>query len=127
MSYLLSMIFQGWPGRNRASLSVALTMLVINVSGCSSARPLQVDVSPVEVAKPTALPAVPRPEPIHLLPIEWSVVTPDRLPKEGDWVLIGLSPKGYENLGKNQAEILRWVEEAILRFRYYEGETGGDK
>lgn len=61
---------------------------------------------------------MPPPQPIEVQPVEWHVLTPDRVP-EGEWVYFGVTPEEYEILAKNMAEILRWVKEAQWRLDYY--------
>jgi hypothetical protein len=75
----------------------------------------------VDVPRPEAHPAVPNPEPVQIAPIEWKVITRDRLP-EGEFVLYGLTPRQYETLARNMADILRWVKEAQWRLEYYRGD-----
>jgi hypothetical protein len=49
-------------------------------------------------------------------------MTPDRMPEGDGWVYYGLTPRQYEILAKNMADILRWVKEAEWRLQYYRGE-----
>jgi hypothetical protein len=74
------------------------------------------------VEKPQEKPPVPNPRPIETSPIEWFVITPDRLPNGENWVYYGITPKQYETLSRNMADILRWVKEAQWRLQYYRGE-----
>ena len=78
------------------------------------------------VPTPECTPPLPRPEPIRVVPVHWNVLTAERLPPGDQWVFIALTPKEYESLSKNQAEILRWIEEATARLQYYEGEPDAD-
>jgi hypothetical protein len=34
-------------------------------------------------------------------------------------VLYAVTPKGYETLSRNEADVLRWIKEAMFRLRYY--------
>ena len=87
-------------------------MALLALSGCSSApRTLDVNATPVEVPTPPTSIPVTLPLPLDLVPVEFKVVTPDRVP-EGDWVYIALHPRQYENLARNQTELLRWIREA---------------
>lgn len=52
----------------------------------------------------------------------WKVLTPETLPEGDEWVYFGLSVRDYEALSLNQADVLRWVQEAVWRLRYYSGE-----
>lgn len=107
---------------SRVSLSVALMTVLVASSACSSVKPLEVHSVPLQLDKPEARPPVPNPAPVRTLPVEWVVLTPDRLPQGKDWVFIALTPKQYENLSKNMADLERWVTEAAWRLRYYRGE-----
>lgn len=101
----------------------ASIVALLALSACSSApRTLDVRAAPIEVARPDPRPPVPDPAPVDLRDLRWTVVTPDRLPEGDDWSVIGLTPRGYEALAHNQAELLRWMREAAWRLRYYRGE-----
>lgn len=66
--------------------------------------------------RPPQVTALPKPEPIEALPVEFQII------RQGDGALFCLSPQGYENLSKTQADTLRWVREAKWRLDYYERE-----
>jgi hypothetical protein len=66
----------------------------------------------LEVAKPDATPALPRPEPLSLSEVKWAVTG------EGQFCVDG---RGYESLSRNAAETLRWVSEASWQLEYYRG------
>ena len=53
-----------------------------------------------------------------MLVIKWVVVTPENIP-QSDFVFIALTPREYEKLSQNQAELRRWIEEAMWRLEYY--------
>lgn len=98
-------------------------MMALSVLTACSAVPqaLRVETATTGIERPKKRPPLPNPEPINTLPVEWKVM------KEGDVVpdgaaLFCLSPRGYESISRNQAEILRWVEGAHWRLRYYRGE-----
>lgn len=76
----------------------------------------------MDLPQPEKTPALPNPQPIDTAPLNWIIVTPDRLPAGDGWVLIALTPKDYETLARNQADTLRWVREAMWRLRYYRQE-----
>ena len=100
-----------------------LSLLLL--SACSNVQPIKI-VSD-ELPTPSDCPSLPDPNPINLAPVHWVVLTKDRLPIGGDWVYFSLSSKDYENLSLNQAELLRWIEEASWRLRHYRGEPQVDK
>lgn len=79
---------------------------------------------PEEIARPADRPALPNPQPVEMLDVDWKVVTPDTLP-EGRYVLFALTPQQYESLSLNMAELRRWIDEAMWRLDYYtkEGEA----
>lgn len=95
-------------------------MAVMLLGACSSVRPVEVQAVPLAVDRP-ALPRLPLPPPISTQPVDWLVLTPDRLPP-GDWAAMCVSPGGYETLSLNQADTLRWVTEAFHQLRYYRQE-----
>lgn len=72
--------------------------------------------------EPPKFQPLPLPEPITTAPVEWTVVTLNNLPPGKDWVLIALTPQGYENLSRNLADGIRWSKEALDQLRYYRGE-----
>lgn len=59
---------------------------------------------------------LPAPEPIEALPVEFQVI------QEGEGAMFCLTPQGYENLSKTQADTLRWVREAKWRLDFYKSE-----
>lgn len=63
---------------------------------------------------PPERPALPLPEPVQQLPVEWRVVRAD----DGT-PLLALTPGDYQALSQNAAELLRWVTEAMSQLRYY--------
>lgn len=78
--------------------------------------------STTEIKQPDAHPPLPNPRPIETSPFKWHVLTQDRLPEGDTWVYYGVTPKEYEVLARNMADMLRWVREAQWRLKYYRGE-----
>ncbi len=76
---------------------------------------MEIQTAPIELERPPEVILPEAPPPVVLLPIEWVVITPDRLPTMEDWVIFGLAPDDYERLSQNQAELLRWIIEAKRR------------
>jgi hypothetical protein len=70
-----------------------------------------VDVIAPERPDPT--PPLPLPEPIETLPVEWTAI------ESNEGIVLVLTPRQFENLSNNLAEILRWVQEAAWRLKYY--------
>ena len=86
----------------------------------------------MKIDRPEGRPAIPDPRKIEVRPFKWRVLTPDSLPKDKRWVYYGITPKQYEILSRNMADILRWIREARWRLRYYRGKgqvdgTGPDR
>jgi len=70
------------------------------------------------------------PEPVVWEEFEWTVITPTLMKNllekyndgeltKDDLVFFGLSDKGYENLAKNMAEIIRYIEGQNGVIEYY--------
>ncbi len=95
-------------------------------------RPVRLDVTPVHPVHPPESPFLRLPEPITTLDARWVVLTPERAleaflgpewralltPEQvaqvaaAEWVMLGVTPQGYENMARSLADILRWVEES---------------
>lgn len=87
--------------------------LLIALGACSGTQPSKLVFTPSNTDKPSDAPVkLPLPKPIKTLPFKVKV-------ENGK---VCLAPKDYENLAKNQAEILRWVKEARQQLRHYRGE-----
>lgn len=92
------------------------------LAACSSASQLAVKTVPTDPPiRPQSRPVLPNPTPIDLQDVEWRVLTPDTLPESGRWSFIGLTPGQYEILSLNEAELRRWIEEAMWLLDYYNG------
>jgi len=83
-------------------------------------RPVTVDRVPTKIDRPTK-PALPKPAPINMLPVRWEVLNVEGVP------YFALTAEQYQNLSRNQAEILRWVQEANHQLQYYTDEGGSDE
>lgn len=102
-----------------STLTLCLTLLLIlsltaPLAGCGgSSKMLPIAVDTLEAERPPERPPLPEPNPVELVPVDWTVV-------EADGVrLLALTPQQYENLTLNLAELLRWIQEAAWRLRYY--------
>lgn len=127
MTYSRSTTSRSSRAGSLASLSVASMLALSTLSACSAVpAALEVLTAPTEVAKPQERPPLPNPRPVEQREIEWRVVTPDRLPDGDDWVLFAVTPRDYEDMSHNQAEVLRFVRETMWRLRYYRGELPAD-
>ena len=110
-----------------------LTLLILtSLTSCSLVRPEPVpDVKQVEVVtieKPAPVYHPPLPNQISPLPVEWRVLTPETMQVYLDDLnagkapvdaYYGLTPKGYENLSTNIAEIKRYIRQVLSVIEYY--------
>ena len=128
MNSTRSMTWRSWPRRRLAWSSVVLTMGLLVFNGCSSARPVQADALPTRLEYPDPRPPLPHPEPVRQEVIEWVVLT--KTSDGAETTYFALTPEDYEKLSRNTVDILRWMEEAMWRLRYYAEEvddTGREK
>ena len=114
--------------------SLPLLLILASLTSCALVRPEPVpDVKQVEVVtieKPAPVYHPPLPNQISPLPVEWRVLTPETMQVYLDDLnagkapvdaYYGLSPKGYENLSTNIAEIKRYIRQTISIIEYYRG------
>ena len=80
----------------------------------------------MEIERPQEHPPLPNPQAIQQRDVDWKVLTPETLPEGTDWVFFGVTPRDYEDLSLNQADVLRFITEAVWRLRYYRGELPSD-
>lgn len=92
-------------------LTALFALLSTGCGGSSNLPPVQLDT--VQVEPPPAKPPLPDPEPVEMLPVEWTVLETE------DGLLIGLTTRQFENLTENLAELLRWMRETRWRLDYY--------
>ena len=125
--------------------SLPLLLILASLTSCALVRPDPVpDVKPVEVItieKPAPVYHPPLPNQILPLPVEWRVLTPETMQTYLDDLnagkapvdaYYGLTPKGYENLSSNMAEVKRYIRQVLSVIKYYrdldaedEDESGG--
>ena len=93
--------------------------------------------------RPPEIIALPLPQPIQMLSFKgdpFTILTPETIPineryedqredifEDMEWVFFGVTPSNYEVLSKNQAEVLRWITEAMWRLLYYSNEDAPDE
>ena len=120
--------------------SLPTLLILISLTSCSLVRPEPVpDVKQVEVVtieKPAPVYHPPLPNQISPLPVEWRVLTPETMKiylddlnagKAPVDAYYGLTPKGYENLSTNIAEIKRYIRQTLSIIQYYRNlDTGSD-
>ena len=101
---------------------------------------MDVTTTAVEIPLPESRPALPNPQPIETQTFKWQVFVLTSGEESGTQVIRGpkkldgaqayyaITPKDYEVLARNMAEMLRYVKEAYWRLQYYrgEGELDGD-
>ena len=114
--------------------SLLLLLTLISLTSCALVRPEPVpDVKQVEVVtieKPAPVYHPPLPNQIAPLPVEWRVLTPETMQVYLDDLnagkapvdaYYGLTPKSYESLSTNMAEIKRYIRQTISIIEYYRG------
>jgi len=112
--------------------SLPLLLILISLTSCALVRPTPVpDVKQVEVItieKPAPVYHPPLPNQINPLLVEWKVLTPETMQEYLDALeagnapvdaYYGLTPKGYENLSTNIAEVKRYIRQALSIIKYY--------
>lgn len=112
--------------------SLPLLLILTSLTSCALVRPEPVpDVKQVEVVtieKPAPVYHPPLPNQIAPLLVEWRVLTPATMQVYLDDLnagkapvdaYYGLTPKGYENLSTNIAEIKRYIRQTISIIKYY--------
>ena len=77
----------------------------------------------LEIPTPPEKPVLANPSPVQQVRVTWKVLTPGTIPEGEDCVFFGLTSKNYENLAINQAELLRFITEAMFRLNYYRGDS----
>ena len=114
--------------------NLPLLLTLISLTSCALVRPEPIpDVKQVEVVtieKPAPVYHPPLPNQIAPLLVEWRVLTPATMQvylddlnagKAPADAYYGLTPKGYENLSTNIAEIKRYIRQTISIIEYYRG------
>lgn len=100
------------------SLLRGLSIVALLVLGaCSSVPPERSVIQSVQVKTPKTQ-TLPKPTPIDLVDVKWIIVR-----TEGG-VVMALTPRQYQNLSNNLAEVLRYVKQADSQLDYYRRELG---
>ena len=106
---------------------------ILLLSGCSLMGrepyvPETKQVEVVTVVQPAAVYHPPLPNAVSMAPVEWKVLTPDIMREYLDDLdagnapvnaYYGVSPKGYENLSSNMAEVKRYIRQVLSIIEYY--------
>ena len=107
------------------SLLLATTLLI---SGCSTFKPEKEIVTVTKLVE-RQIPTVPHPKSVQMNEIKIYVVSPEENfedfkkefeAKNGADSYVAISIKDYENLGKNFAELRRYIEQQKQIILYYE-------
>ncbi len=126
MRYFRTTILRSLRSVSRVLLSGVLLLGLIMLPACSSVpRELTIKTAQVTVKRPPLRPAVPDPLPVKQAKVDWKVLTAKSIPAGDSWVYFGVTPRDYEKLSENQADVLRFIKEAMWRLRYYRGDLRG--
>jgi len=106
--------------KNQALLLIGLMLALPSCSLLSNVQPDPVTVHAVQTEIPEPpKPDLPLPAPVNQVPIEWVVISSNEFQCTGDFVFMAMTPGNYEDLSRNQADLLRWIEEASYQLDYY--------
>jgi hypothetical protein len=90
---------------------IFVVLLMFVLTACETTRQQQIML---------ISPPVPKPAPVVMRNVEWKVYNLPELERlvaelrernDGDFVIIALTPRGYENLGVNLIELERYIRE----------------
>ncbi len=106
-------------------------LLLLLLSGCSvlDRTPVAAPIEVVTVVEKAPQYHPPLPNPISTTPVEWTVLTPDTMSEyladleNGDAptnAYYGLTPKSYENLSNNMADVKRYIRQLLSILSYYQ-------
>lgn len=103
---------------------LTLSSVLLVLSNC--AKPEPEIVSTVKYIE-RDIPIANRPDPVELVDVDFIVVTREnleeviaRFEERGDFVIVAMSVKDYENLAVNMAELRRYIEQSKAVIIYYE-------
>lgn len=108
-----------------------LPILLLSGCGLIGREPYVPETKKVEVVtvvQPAAVYHPPLPNAVSMSPVEWKVLTPDTMREylqdlnDGNAPVnayYGVSPKGYENLSSNMAELKRYIRQVLSIIEYY--------
>ena len=118
---------------------VLIVSLALIASGCSMIQPKAKPVAVTTIAKQQPMYHPPLPMEVQMDPVEWEIMTPERMeeylanlekgeaPKRAYYTL---SSKEYEHLSMDMADITRYIKEilGIIKFyRDYDKEEDSDE
>lgn len=101
---------------------VILSALLV-LSNCSKPEPIT-----TTTVVQTSIPIKPKPRPVTLNSVDFSVVTNynidsylKKVSSNGEYVFVAMSVKSYENMALNIDELKRYIEQQNGVIEYYEG------
>lgn len=109
---------------------IAVGVMVLALSACSSAPPRQIEISAKPIDKPQLI--LPDATKLNLKDVEWIVITKENAEEvfaeleksRKDAALVGLTDEGYEVLSLNYSDIMAYIQQqnAIIAAykNYYE-------
>ena len=118
---------------------VLIVSLALIASGCSMIQPKAKPVAVTTIAKQQPMYHPPLPMEVQMDPVEWEIMTPERMEeylanlKKGEApkrAYYTLSSKEYEHLSMDMADITRYIKEilGIIKFyRDYDKEEDSDE
>lgn len=107
---------------------LALSSLILLVSGCSLMQPQVKPVEVVTIQEPAPIYHPPLPLELQMVDIEWRVLTPDIMAEYLELLEQGSAPpqayyalttKHYEGLSMNMAEQKRYLKQILSIVEYY--------
>lgn len=131
--------------QTQTSKIIIATMLAISLSGCTSfgglfkGRKAPEPLPPVKVITETVKLDIyqpPLPQEISMTDVQFIVITKDNLHAKveeverligGDFVVVAMTPKGYENMAGNLQELRRYIRQQKEIILYYREATKGDR
>ena len=107
---------------------VLIVSLALIASGCSMIQPKAKPVAVTTIAKQQPMYHPPLPMEVQMAPVEWEIMTPERMeeylanlekgeaPKRAYYTL---SSKEYEHLSMDMADITRYIKEVLGIIKFY--------
>ena len=105
-----------------------IVSLALIASGCSMIQPKAKPVAVTTIAKKQPMYHPPLPMEVQMDPVEWEIMTPERMElyldnlKKGEAprrAYYSLSSKEYEHLSMDMADITRYIKEILCIIKFY--------
>lgn len=118
--------------RLKKFLVISLSLLLINLGGCSLFKPKEIIVK--EYVYPNIV-TVSSPKKVSFKPISFSVITEEtideyiekNIKENGELIFIAFTVKDYENLSYNFADMYRYIKQQKDIINYYENVINNHK